>query len=64
VANSFVFLILGIGGGAFIYRLMARGPSALRDIGWAIVAVLLGRLIAVYGLIGLANRVGRIEPID
>jgi hypothetical protein len=43
---------------------MARGPSALRDIGWAIVAVLLGRLIAVYGLIGLANRVGRIEPID
>ena len=64
VANSFVFLILGIGGGAFIYRLMARGPSALRDIGCAIVAVLLGRLIAVYGLIGLANRVGRIEPID
>jgi len=64
VANSFVFLILGIGGGAFIYRLMAGGLGALRDIGWAIVAVLLGRLIAVCALIGLSNRVGGIEPID
>ena len=63
VANSFVFLILGIGG-AFIYRLMAGGPARSRDIGWAIVAVLLGRLIAVYGLIAISNRVGRIEPID
>jgi CPA1 family monovalent cation:H+ antiporter len=63
LANSFVFLILGIGGGAFIHRLLAERAGAVRDIGSAIVAVLLGRLIAVYGLIGLANRVGRIEPI-
>jgi CPA1 family monovalent cation:H+ antiporter len=64
VANSFVFLILGLGGGAFLHRLLTRSPGAIRDIGCAIVAVLLGRLIAVYGLIGLANRVGRAEPID
>src|SRR5262245_44569071 len=64
VANSFVFLILGIGGGAFLQRQLAGSHGALRAIGYAVVAVLLGRLIAVYGLIALANRIGRIEPID
>jgi len=64
VANSFVFLVLGIGGGGFLHRLLGGGPRALRDVGYAVLAVLLGRVIAVSGLIGLANRVGRIQPID
>jgi Na+:H+ antiporter len=43
VANSFVFLVLGIGGGAFLHRLLGGSPRALRDVGYAVLAVLLGR---------------------
>jgi CPA1 family monovalent cation:H+ antiporter len=64
VANSFVFLVLGIGGGAFVHRLLGGDLRALRDIACAVGAALLGRLIAVYGLITVSNRLARAEPID
>jgi CPA1 family monovalent cation:H+ antiporter len=63
VANSFVFLYLGIGGHAFLNRLLDRSAAERRYIGCAILAVLVARLIAVPSLIGLSNRFARIEPI-
>jgi CPA1 family monovalent cation:H+ antiporter len=63
-ANSFVFLVLGVGGGAFVHRLLDGTAGVVVAIGYAVVAVLLGRLVAVYGLLGLSNRLGASEPID
>jgi CPA1 family monovalent cation:H+ antiporter len=64
VANSFVFLFLGIGEKTFLTRLRGEGATELPYIACAIVAVIVARLIVVYGVIGLVNRSSRIEPID
>ena len=64
VANSFVFLFLGIGEKTFLTRLGGEGAIELPYIASAIVAVIVARLIVVYGVIGLVNTSSRIEPID
>ena len=64
VANSFVFLFLGIGESTFLTRLRGEGASELPYIACAIVAVIVARLIVVCGVIGLVNTCSRIEPID
>ena len=64
VANSFVFLFLGIGVSAFLNRLRDESWIQLSYIAYAIVAVMVARLIVVYGSIGLVNACSRIEPID
>ena len=64
VANSFVFLFLGIGEHTFLTRLRGEGAVELPYIACAIVAVIVARLIVVYGVIGLVNTSSRIEPID
>jgi CPA1 family monovalent cation:H+ antiporter len=64
VANSFVFLFLGIGGNAFLNRLLGERLIELQYVAYAVVAVIVARLIVVYGFIRLLNRYSRIEPID
>ena len=64
VANSFVFLFLGIGVSAFLNRLRDESWIQLSYIAYAIAAVIAARLIVVYGSIGLLNACARIEPID
>jgi CPA1 family monovalent cation:H+ antiporter len=64
VANSFVFLFLGIGEHTFLTRLRGEGATELPYIACAIVAVMVARLIVVGGVIGLVNTCSRIEPID
>jgi len=64
VANSFVFLFLGIGGNTFLNRLRAASIADLSYIAYAIVAVVVARLVVVYGFLGLWNRCARGEPID
>lgn len=64
VANSFIFLFLGIGGNTFLNRLRGASLAEMSSIAYAVAAVLLARLVVVYGLIGLWNRRSNIEPID
>jgi CPA1 family monovalent cation:H+ antiporter len=64
VANSFVFLFLGIGGNTFLNRLRDASIAELSFIAYAVVGVLLARLVVVYGFIGLLNICSRVEPID
>ena len=64
VANSFIFLFLGIGGDTFLNRL--RGGS-LRDasyVVYAVVAVIMARILVVYGFIGIFNGCTKRERID
>jgi CPA1 family monovalent cation:H+ antiporter len=64
VANSFLFLFLGVGGNAFLDRLLGGSATELGYIAGAVAAVTVARLIVVGGFIGLLNRYSRIEPID
>ncbi len=64
VANSFIFLLLGIGGDAFLNRLRGASPVDMRYIACAVVAVIAARLVVVYGLIGVFNRLTKGERID
>jgi CPA1 family monovalent cation:H+ antiporter len=64
VANSFVFLFLGIGGNTFLNRVRGASVSDMSYIAYAVVAVIVARLVIVYGLIGLFNRCSKVEPID
>jgi CPA1 family monovalent cation:H+ antiporter len=64
VANSFVFLFLGIGGNTFLNRLGGASASDLSYIASAVVAVIVARVAVVYGLIALFNRCSKAEPID
>ena len=64
LANSFVFFFLGIGVSAFLDRLRGESMIQLGYIACAIAAVVVARLVVVYGFIGLANACSRIEPID
>ena len=56
VANSFIFLFLGIGGDAFLNRLRGASGVDMTYIAYAVVAVIAARLVVVYGLIGVFNR--------
>lgn len=64
VANSIIFLFLGIGGNTFLTRLRDASVSELSSIVYAVVAVTLARLVVVYGCIGLVNVSSNVEPID
>ena len=64
VANSFVFLFLGIGGNTFLNRLRGASVSDLSYIASAVVAVIVARVAVVYGLIALFNRCSKAERID
>jgi monovalent cation:H+ antiporter, CPA1 family len=63
VANSSVFLYLGMRGNAFLHRLLDRTAPERSYIVAAILAVFIARLIAVTGFVRLSNRVVPIEPI-
>jgi hypothetical protein len=54
----------GIGENTFLTRLRGEGAAELPYIACAIVAVIVSRLIVVYGAIGLLNTCSWIEPID
>jgi Na+:H+ antiporter len=64
VANSFIFLFLGIGGDMFLNRLRGASLAEMGYIASAVAAVLVARLVVVYGLIGLFNRCTNGERID
>jgi CPA1 family monovalent cation:H+ antiporter len=55
VANSFIFLFLGIGGDTFLNHLRGASPTDLRSLACAVVAVVVARVLVVYGFIGLFN---------
>jgi CPA1 family monovalent cation:H+ antiporter len=63
VANSFIFLFLGIGGDTFLNRLRGASLADMSYIAYAVAAVVVARLV-VYGLIGLFNRCAKGERID
>ena len=63
VANSCVFLYLGMRGNAFLHRLLDRTAPERLYIGAAILAALVARVVAVWGFVSLSNRVVQIEPI-
>jgi len=64
VANSFIFLFLGIAGNTFLNRLRDANAADMSYIAYAIVAVILARLVVVCGFLGLLNRSSNVEPID
>jgi CPA1 family monovalent cation:H+ antiporter len=64
VANSFIFLLLGIGSNTFLNRWRGASVADMSYIACAVVAVILARLVVVYGFLGLLNRCTNIEPID
>ena len=64
VANSFIFLFLGIGGDPFLHRLREASWADLSYIVYAVVAVIAARLVVIYGFIGIFNRCTSGEPID
>jgi Na+:H+ antiporter len=64
VANSFIFLFLGIGGDMFLNHLRGASLAEMSDIASAVAAVLVARLVVVYGIIGLFNRCTNGERID
>jgi len=64
VANSFIFLFLGIGGDTFLNRLRGAGMADLSYIASAVVAVIAARLVVVYGSIAVFNGCTSEERID
>ena len=64
VANSFIFLFLGIGGDTFLNRLRGASLTDLSSIAYAVVAVIVARLVVVSGFVGLFNRCTKGERID
>jgi CPA1 family monovalent cation:H+ antiporter len=64
VANSFVFIFLGIGGDTFLSRLRGASLADMSYIAYAVAAVIVARFVVVYGLIGLFNRCTNGERID
>jgi monovalent cation:H+ antiporter, CPA1 family len=64
VANSFIFLFLGIGGDTFLHRLRSASAPDMRYLACAVVAVIAARLVVVYGFMGLFNRFTNGERID
>jgi CPA1 family monovalent cation:H+ antiporter len=64
VANSFIFLFLGIGADTFLNRLRGANLADLSYILWAVVAVIVARFVVVYGVIGVFNRCTKGERFD
>lgn len=56
VVNSLVFLLIGL------EMQIATLAQNLRGIGWAVLAMLVARVVAVYGLLPLSNRFGATVP--
>ena len=64
VANSFVFVFLGIGADTFLNRLRDASLMDMRYLVYAVVAVIVARLVVVYGFAGVFNRCTSAERID
>jgi CPA1 family monovalent cation:H+ antiporter len=64
VANSFIFLFLGIGGDTFLNRLRGASLADLSSIVYAVAAVVVARLVVVFGFVGVFNRCTKGERID
>jgi len=64
VANSFVFVFLGIGADSFLNRWRDGSLMDMRYIVYAVVAVIVARLVVVYGFAGVFNRCTSAERID
>ena len=64
VANSFIFLFLGIGGDTFLNRMRDASLMDMRYIVYAVGAVIVARLVVVYGFAGVFNRCTGAERID
>jgi monovalent cation:H+ antiporter, CPA1 family len=63
LANSLIFLLVGLTTAGFIFRLSETEPI-LSDLLWAIATVLLARAIVVFGLTSLVNLVRHSSPIN
>ena len=63
IANSLIFLLVGLTTSGFITRLGIERPTFWISIGWAIIAVLIARAAAVFGLVPLSNWLQKSEPI-
>ncbi|WP_051158467.1 cation:proton antiporter [Nodosilinea nodulosa] len=64
IANSLIFLLVGITTAGFIFQLQASNTSLWWSVGWAIVMAILARAVVVFGLTPISNRLQRkSEPI-
>ncbi|WP_036481666.1 Na+/H+ antiporter [Myxosarcina sp. GI1] len=64
IANSLIFLLVGLTTSSFITRLGTESSTFWFSIGWAIIVVLIARAVAVFGLTPLSNLLQRSEPIN
>jgi CPA1 family monovalent cation:H+ antiporter len=64
VANSFIFVSLGVGADTFLNRLRDASLMDMRYIVYAVVAVIVARLVVVYGFAAVFNRCTSAERID
>ncbi len=62
IANSLIFLLVGLTTSDFIIRLGTESPRFWIAIGWAIIATLIARAVAVFGLIPFSNWLQKSEP--
>jgi Na+:H+ antiporter len=64
VANSFIFLFLGIGGNTFLSRLRGASLADMSYIVYAVAAVIVARLVIVFGIVGMVNGCASGKRID
>ncbi len=64
IANSLIFLLVGLTTSSFILRLGTESPRFWIAIGWAIIAVLIARAVAVFSLVPFSNWLQKSEPIS
>ena len=62
IANSLIFLLVGLTTSSFILRLGTETPRFWIAIIWAIVATLIARAVAVFGLVPFSNWLQKSEP--
>ncbi len=55
IANSLIFLLVGITTAGFIFRLQASTVGLWQAVGWAIVLAIAARAVVVFGLTPLSN---------
>lgn len=64
IANSLIFLLVGITTAGFIFRLQASAVGLWQSVVWAIVLAVAARAVVVFGLTPLSNWLQRrTEPI-